>query len=190
MEAAKPVKVAKAKGKGEKGGEPMPVSTGSGELVKMEIDYSVTCDERIPEAQKLAKEGKLTEAIELLMGLEKSTRTGGDMISTGRVLVTVAQLCFEAKNWPVLNEYITLLSKRRGQLKQAVVKMVQEACTYLDKLPTKELKYELIETLRSVTEGKIYVEVERARLTHQLAKMKEEERKNNRSCEYPPRTTS
>ena len=97
------------------------------------------------------------------------------MLSTGRVLVKVATICFEAKNWPVLNEYINLLSKRRGQLKQAVVKLVQEACTYIDKLPTKELKYELIDTLRSVTEGKIYVEVERARLTHRLAKMREEE---------------
>jgi len=97
------------------------------------------------------------------------------MLSTGRVLVLAAQICFEAKNWPVLNEYINLLSKRRGQLKQAVVKMVQEACTYIDQLPTKELKYELIDTLRSVTEGKIYVEVERARLTHRLAQMKEAE---------------
>merc|ERR1712095_133131 len=33
----------------------------------------------------------------------------------------------------------------------------------------------LINTLRTVTEGKIYVEVERARLTHRLAKMKEAE---------------
>jgi 26S proteasome regulatory subunit N5 len=97
------------------------------------------------------------------------------MLSTARVLVLVAQITFEAKNWPLLNEYINTLSKRRGQLKQAVAKLVQEVCTYLDKVPTKELKYELIATLRDVTEGKIYVEVERARLTKELAKMKEEE---------------
>ena len=63
----------------------------------------------------------------------------------------------------------------RSQLKQAVVKMVQECCTYVDKTPDKETKIKLIETLRSITEGKIYVEVERARLTHILAKMREEE---------------
>lgn len=63
----------------------------------------------------------------------------------------------------------------RSQLKQAVVKMVQECCTYVDKTPDKETKIKLIETLRTITEGKIYVEVERARLTHILAKIREEE---------------
>lgn len=145
------------------------------EVVKMEVDHSTTCDEKIPEFEKLAKSGKLTEAIEGLISLEKQTRTGGDMISTGRVLVTVVQLCRDVKNWVLLNENINLLAKRRGQLKQAVAKMVQEACTYIDILETKELKYELIATLRSVTEGKIYVEVERARLTQKLANMKEKE---------------
>lgn len=53
--------------------------------------------------------------------------------------------------------------------------MVQECCTYVDKTPDKETKIKLIETLRSITEGKIYVEVERARLTHILAKIREEE---------------
>jgi len=77
------------------------------------------------------------------------------MLSTGRVLVVVVQICFEAKNWALLNEYINTLCKRRGQLKQAVVKMIQEAITYIDQLPTRELKYELVKTLRDVTEGKV-----------------------------------
>ncbi len=77
------------------------------------------------------------------------------MISTGRILVSIVQMCFEAKNWVMLNENINLFAKRRGQLKGAVVKMVQEAQTYIDKLPSKELKYELIDTLRGVTEGKV-----------------------------------
>merc|ERR1712095_181221 len=38
-----------------------------------------------------------------------------------------------------------------------------------------EVDLNLINTLRTVTEGKIYVEVERARLTHRLSKMKEAE---------------
>ena len=55
--------------------------------------------------------------------------------------------------------------------------MVQECCTWITSgsLPSKEVELNLINTLRTVTEGKIYVEVERARLTHRLAKMKEEE---------------
>lgn len=95
------------------------------------------------------------------------------MASCSRVLVAIVQICFEAANWNALNEYIALLVKRRSQLKQAVVKMVQECVTYVDQTPDKETKLKLIDTLRTVTEGKIYVEVERARLTQILASIKE-----------------
>jgi len=107
--------------------------------------------------------------------LEKQTRTGMDTHSTARVLIAIIQCCFEAKDYDALNENIITLSKRRSQLKQAVTKMVQEACTYVDQLPDKTNKERLIDTLRVVTEGKIYVEVERARLTYKLAKMKEDD---------------
>ncbi|KAJ8036924.1 26S proteasome non-ATPase regulatory subunit 12 [Holothuria leucospilota] len=98
-----------------------------------------------------------------------------DMQSTSRVLVAIVRMCFEVKDWDALNENILLLSKRRSQLKQAVQKMVQEACTYLDKTPDLETKLKLIDTLRTVTAGKIYVEIERARLTMTLAKIKEDQ---------------
>lgn len=77
------------------------------------------------------------------------------MRSTSRILVAIVQICLEAKNWALLNEHIVLLSKRRSQLKRAVTKMVQECCTYVDKMPDKETKIKLIETLRAVTEGKV-----------------------------------
>ncbi|XP_076756260.1 regulatory particle non-ATPase 5 [Xylocopa sonorina] len=154
----------------------MPESTmDSGKIMKMEVDCSSNCDIKIPECQKLAREGKLHDALDQLLVLEKLARTGADMPSTSRILVAIVQICFEARNWAVLNEHIVLLSKRRSQLKQAVTKMVQECCTYVDKMPDKETKIKLIETLRAVTEGKIYVEVERARLTYRLAKIKEED---------------
>lgn len=151
------------------------LATDSGKIVKMEVDYSSTCDEKIPECKKLAQSGKLHDALDALLSLEKQTRTGADMISTGRVVVAIVQICREANNWPALNEHIMLLCKRRSQLKQAVAKMVKECCTYVDQTPDKETKIKLIDTLRQVTEGKIYVEVERARLTHKLAQIREEE---------------
>lgn len=79
------------------------------------------------------------------------------MVSTSRLLVAIVEICLEAKNWSALNEHIILLSKRRSQLKQAVTKMVQECCTYVDKMPNKETMVKLIETLRSVTEGKVNI---------------------------------
>ncbi|XP_033630522.1 26S proteasome non-ATPase regulatory subunit 12-like [Asterias rubens] len=146
---------------------------GDGRLQKMEVDYSESVDRRIPECQTLAKDGKLSEALESLLSLEKQTRTAADMHSTARILVAIVSMCFEAKEWGLLNEHVLLLTKRRSQLKQAVVKMVQEACSYLEKTPDMETKLKLIDTLRTVTAGKIYVEIERARLTMTLAKIKE-----------------
>jgi 26S proteasome regulatory subunit N5 len=53
--------------------------------------------------------------------------------------------------------------------------MVQEAFTYVDQINDMEAKLKLIDSLRTVTAGKIYVEIERARLTRKLATYKEEQ---------------
>ena len=55
--------------------------------------------------------------------------------------------------------------------------MIQLAVEYIDKTPDMSTKLELIATLKIVTEGKIYVEVERARLIKTLAKIREDEGK-------------
>jgi 26S proteasome regulatory subunit N5 len=71
-------------------------------------------------------------------------------------------------------ERIHLDSRQKAiQSKQAIVKMVQECCTYVDQSPDKESKIKFIETLRTVSEGKIYVGIERARLTKILADIRE-----------------
>lgn len=145
-----------------------------GRIVKMEVDYSSACDEKIPALKEAAKDpSKFHQSIDSLLQLEKQTRLGCDMVSCSRVLCAIVQICFDAQNWNALNENIALLVKRRSQLKQAVVKMIQECCTYVDKISDKEVKLKLIDTLRTVIEGKIYVEVERARLTKTLAGIKE-----------------
>lgn len=149
------------------------VTDMKGNIVKMEVDYSETCDKKIPECHEMAKAGKLMDAIECLLNLEKQTRNGADMISTSRILVAIVSMCFEIGNLDLLNEHLLILTKRRGQLKQAVTKMVQEACTYIDKVDSKEEKMKLIDTLRTVTDGKIYLELERARITRRLAEIKE-----------------
>jgi 26S proteasome regulatory subunit N5 len=48
-----------------------------------------------------------------------------------------------------------VLSKKHGQLKQAITKMVQVVMSFLDDTPDMETKLRLIETLRTVTEGKV-----------------------------------
>ena len=51
---------------------------------------------------------------------------------------------------------------------QAVTKMVQKACEFLEQAPDKETELKLLDQLRTVTAGKIHVEVERARLVKAL----------------------
>lgn len=54
-----------------------------------------------------------------------------------------------------MNEQVLLLSKKHGQLKQATTKMVQTVMGFLDDTPNLETKLSVIETLRTVTEGKV-----------------------------------
>ncbi|CAG9809949.1 unnamed protein product [Chironomus riparius] len=145
-----------------------------GRIVKMEVDYSSTCDETIPKCKEMAKNDlKFNDALEVLLSLEKQARIGSDMMSSARILVAIVQIIYDAKKWDLLNEYISVLAKKRSQSKQAIVKMVQECVIYVDQTPDKETKIKLIDTLRVVTEGKIYVENERARLTKILSDIKE-----------------
>ena len=50
-------------------------ATDGGRIIKMEVDYSSNCDTKIPECKKLAREGKLHDALDQLLALEKLTRT-------------------------------------------------------------------------------------------------------------------
>jgi 26S proteasome regulatory subunit N5 len=145
-----------------------------GRIIKMEVDYSSACDEKIPLCKEMAKnESKFNDALDILLSLEKQARVGSDMMSSARILVAIVQIIFEANKWDLLNEYVAVLAKKRSQSKQAIVKMVQECCTYVDRTPDKETKIKLIDALRVVSEGKIYVENERARLTKILSDIKE-----------------
>lgn len=55
----------------------------------------------------------------------------------------------------MLNEQVLVLSKKHGQLKQAITKMVQVVMGFLDDVPSMDTKLSVIETLRTVTEGKV-----------------------------------
>jgi 26S proteasome regulatory subunit N5 len=109
--------------------------------------------------------------------LEKQTRLGADMRSNSRILRHMVKLAFESRNWNVLNETIVVMSKKRALIKFAIKNMVQDCCEMIDQISLEEERNRLIETLRTVTAGKIYVEVERARLTKRVVEKLEKEGK-------------
>ncbi len=75
----------------------------------------------------------------------------------------------------MMNDQTLVFSKKHSQLKQAITKMVQTVVGFLDETPDLKTKLSVIETLRTVTEGKIFVEVERARVTKILSDIKKEQ---------------
>ncbi|KAJ4153928.1 hypothetical protein LMH87_010394 [Akanthomyces muscarius] len=142
--------------------------------LKPEKDFSKEVDKQLPEAEKLAS-SNLQGAVEKLAALEKQTRQASDLASTSRVLIAIVTLCKNAGDWSLLNEQTLVLSKKHSQLKQAITKMVQTVVGFLDDTPDLATKLSVIETLRTVTEGKIFVEVERARVTKILSDIKKEQ---------------
>ncbi|EAQ89711.1 hypothetical protein CHGG_06330 [Chaetomium globosum CBS 148.51] len=141
---------------------------------KPERDYSKEADTQIPEAERLAKTD-IHAAIEKLSLLEKQTRQASDLASTSRILVAIVTICKNAGDWSLLSDQTLVLSKKHSQLKQAITKMVQTVVGFLDQTPSMETKLSVIETLRTVTEGKIFVEVERARVTKILSDIKKKQ---------------
>ncbi|GBF93932.1 26S proteasome non-ATPase regulatory subunit 12-like [Raphidocelis subcapitata] len=123
--------------------------------------------------EALAKKGKLHEALEGLLNLEKTARQAEDIAALRAACSAVLAACYSAKEWKLLEENIVLLSKRRGQLRQVIQSFVRQAMGYIDSTPDKATKVSLIKTLQTVTEGKIFVEIERARLTRRLATIQE-----------------
>ena len=99
----------------------------------------------------------------------------GDAFATSRVATSIIRCCWEARSFKLLSAHLLALCKRRGQLKQAIMDIVQLAMTYIAQLPSKAEKEELIITLKTVTDGKIYAEVERARVTLALSALQEAE---------------
>jgi len=140
---------------------------------KQEKDFTTEVDALLPQAQSLAKAGKTTEAIDKLLVLEKQTRNAADLQSTTRLVKAIAEISYTAKDLAALNANVTLLSKKHGQLKGAVQALVELVMEWLDEVKSRDGTdkwLELIETLRSVTEGKIFLETPRARVTLMLAK--------------------
>jgi 26S proteasome regulatory subunit N5 len=83
------------------------------------------------------------------------TLQASDLASTSRVVIAIVTIAKNAKDWNLMDEQVLLLSKKHGQLKQATTKMVQTVMGFLDETPNLETKLSVIETLRTVTEGKV-----------------------------------
>jgi 26S proteasome regulatory subunit N5 len=149
---------------------------------KMEVDKTAVenpyetdpdIESKIADAVALGTSVSIEAAVEKLLGLERTNRMAAAAPETAAICVAIVRLFRDKKDWKSVGEHVVLLSKRRAQLKAAVTKIVQEAMSYLDDISDEADQLVLLETLRDVTAGKIYVELEGARLTRRLARIRE-----------------
>ena len=134
---------------------------------KMEKDWSAQVEELIA-----SKQGISAETMDQLFVMEKQTRNSADLRSNARILLEIVNRLYKHKDYKQLNEDIVLLTRKRALLKQAVTEMIQQCIKFVSELEGSE-KLDLIDTIRQVTDGKIFVEVERARVTRTLCELKE-----------------
>ncbi|QLL31639.1 hypothetical protein HG536_0B05030 [Torulaspora globosa] len=146
--------------------------------IKAEKDYSEILKEEMPKIHQLAVDD-WQGALSQLLVLEKKTRQAADLVSSKQLLSDLVDMLVSRGKWDELDEQLALLSKKHGQLKLSIQHMVQRIMKHLgeDKTLDLETRIKTIESIRTVTENKIFVEVERARVTRDLAHIRREQGK-------------
>jgi len=81
-----------------------------------------------------------------------------------------------------MREFLSQLCKRRGQAKKPVVEMIALCqVTLYDKLPNRNEKYKMLESVRDACEGKMFLEREYSQATMTYCKYLEEDGKEEES---------
>ena len=144
---------------------------------KMQEDFSKDTESLLTEIAPMMKDaGRREEALERILALEKKARMGFDGISVSKLCCAIIQMYWDGgQDLQKINESIVILYKRRGQLKRAMIDMVRLCMDWIEKITDKKKKMDFIDGLCEVTDGKIFVEVERARLTRSKAAMLEKD---------------
>jgi len=153
----------------------------SGGQLEERIDLSTETTQKIAQSKSLP----LADALALLSALEKRCRVGNDTPSLVKVCEASLELCHEANDYEALVTTLKTLSTRRSQKSKAIAALVTKCLPWVvdsedgfTPLPTAAKdaatnQETLVTELRNITDGKMYLEAERARLTRSLAILKE-----------------
>jgi len=159
----------------------------SGGQLEQRLDLSTETSTRLAQAQSLvtASTLNLNEALTLLAGHEKRCRLGNDTPSLVKVCEFSLQLAKDFGDEERLLATLTSLVSKRNQKTKAISAMVQKAFAWVLRVESgtyipidvstaeeKRIRDNLVVALRNITDGKIFLEAERARLTRALAVIK------------------
>ena len=152
------------------------------------LDLSRETAAQIAQAQAMvqASREQLPAALALLGAWEKKCRVGNDTPSLKNVCVASLELCHSLHDHESLVVTLQSLASRRSQKSAAIQALVQTAipwCVVVDTyqpLPAatpqdSHARNTLVLALRDISDGKLYLERERAVLTRALASIRETE---------------
>jgi 26S proteasome regulatory subunit N5 len=128
---------------------------------------------QVEELLARARAGDRQAALDGLLALEKAGRLAEDVPSTRAACLGVLEALHGAGDWAGLREHAALLAKRRGQLREVVRAVVRRCAELADGAPDPAERVAMLTALAALTEGRIYVEIERARVTRSLAALRE-----------------
>ena len=156
----------------------------AGGQLEEKIDLSAETDAKLEQSKQLVEAGQLPEALALLAALEKRCRVGNDNASLIRVCEASVKACHQVGDHETLVSTLNTLSTRRSQKTAAVLALVQTALPWCVQEPytpmpvaneqEKEIRDKLVVALRDITDGKIFLERERAQLTRAWATIQEQ----------------
>lgn len=121
------------------------------------------------------------EEVNDLMTEEKQARHENDHIKVSEICLRILKLAFDHNELVRLREFMLMLIKRRGQAKKAIIDMVQWCMgdAVLNKLPSREERYKMLDTLREASEGKMFLEREYAQVIRWTSEMLEADGKHD-----------
>jgi 26S proteasome regulatory subunit N5 len=156
--------------------------TASGGQLEEKADFSKETDEKLAQVTELVQSGALPEALAILGALEKRCRVGNDNASLERVCVAAVKACHTAGDHEAVIQTINTYATRRSQKMVAIKTLVQTPLPWCVTEPytpvvvtnaaEKIVRDNLVVCLRDITEGKLFLERERAQLTRALATIK------------------
>ena len=132
-------------------------------------DYTEDTNQLITQIDSKVNKTNLTDCIYELLNLEKKTRLSVDVANTIKLSHHIITLCYNHGEYTLLIDNLIILMKRRAQLQKVQESLIKQSMKYINSIQDQSIKKSLCEHIRTITDGKLFVEIERARATRYLA---------------------
>jgi 26S proteasome regulatory subunit N5 len=157
---------------------------------KQEEDHSKATTELLARCNRTVVPNRAAAdaVVDELLSLEKVARLSGDNDSTKRLATEVVAIYRILKEYEAMLDVVQVLMRRRAQSSQVQAAIVREAVEGIQAMEiagkdNRKKVMDAITRMRTLTEGKLHVELDYGRLSVRLAKMHEEDGDLATSCQ-------